>query len=101
KTLAKISRECPVLGKAFGVLEQFKYSPEEQERYDVRDMNASAIATSISDAKKEGLAEGKAKATRKMIMKLHQQGVDKNIIATAAQLSLAEVERIIAEVASS
>ncbi|MDR2420410.1 MAG: hypothetical protein LBD40_03865, partial [Puniceicoccales bacterium] len=85
--------ECPVLGKAFGVLEQFKYSPEEQERYDVRDMNASAIATSISDAKKEGRAEEK----REMVMKLHQQGVDKKIIATAAGLSPEKVEQILTE----
>jgi hypothetical protein len=29
-----------------------------------------------------------------MVMKLHQQGVDKNVIAAAAQVSLREVEQI-------
>jgi predicted transposase/invertase (TIGR01784 family) len=101
ETLAKISQECPVIGKAFDALDRFNYSPEEQERYDVRDMNADAIATSISDAKAEGLAEGEAKGeakkAREMVMKMHRKGMDRHDIAEISQLSLDEVEEILAQ----
>jgi predicted transposase/invertase (TIGR01784 family) len=101
ETLAKIARECPVIGKAFDALDRFNYSPEEQERYDVRDMNADSIASSISDAKKEGkaegLAEGKAETKREMVIEMHRKGLDKPFIAEISHLSLEEVEQMLAE----
>jgi predicted transposase YdaD len=74
----------------------------EYERYAMR---SDEIATGLPDAKAEGLAEGEAKGKaegkaeekREMIMGFYQQGVDKNIIATAAQVSFQEVEQILTE----
>jgi predicted transposase/invertase (TIGR01784 family) len=92
ETLAKIARECPVIGKAFDVLERFNYSPEEQERYDVRDMNADSIASSISDAKKEG----KAETQREIALKLQQQGSSEDFIVSVTGLSPEELEQVLA-----
>ena len=98
-----IARDYPPVREAYHALEQYHYTKEELEEYYRLDRNANAIATSLSDERKKGKAEGlaegeakgKAEATREMVMRLHQQGVDKNIIATAAQVSLEEVEKIL------
>jgi predicted transposase/invertase (TIGR01784 family) len=99
--LEAISRDYPPVREAYRELEQYNYTKEELEEYNRLDRNVNAIATSISDAEKKGeakgKAEGKAEIQREMVMSFSQQGVDKNIIATAAHLSLEEVEQILAE----
>jgi predicted transposase/invertase (TIGR01784 family) len=97
ETLAKIAKEYPVIKQAFDVLERFKYTREEQERYDVLDMKADSLAVGLSDAEKMGEAKGEIKATQNMVIELHKQGVDKEIITKASGLSLEEVEQMLAE----
>jgi predicted transposase/invertase (TIGR01784 family) len=97
--LIKIIHSYPPIERAYLALDRCNYTPEEMLEYDRYAMRDNEISTSITDAKAEGKAEGKAEATREMVMRLHQQDVDKNIIATAAQVSFEEVERIIVELA--
>ena len=68
-----------------------------------------AIATSLSDEKKkglaggeakgkaEGLAEGKAEATREMVIGMHRRGIDKHVIAEISYLPHEEVKQILAD----
>jgi predicted transposase YdaD len=103
--LEEITEDYPPIGHAYQVLSEFNYTKEEMDEYYRLDRNADSIRSNLLGAerrgKAEGLAEGEAKgkaeATRDMVMRFHQQGVDKNIIATAAQVSLQEVEQILAE----
>jgi predicted transposase/invertase (TIGR01784 family) len=103
--LAEIIRSYPPMERAYQALERSNYTEEEMLEYHRYAMREHEIATGLSDAKAEGLAEGEAKgkaegemkAKREMALSLHRQSVDKNIIATAAQLSPEEVEKILAE----
>jgi predicted transposase/invertase (TIGR01784 family) len=95
--MEEISRDYPPIGLAYEALDRCNYTPEEMDEYYRRTMNADSIATSLSDAKAEGEAKGKAEEKRNMVLSFHCQGVDKNIIATAAGLSLEEVKKILSE----
>jgi predicted transposase YdaD len=103
--LEEITEDYPPIGHAYQVLSEFNYTKEEMDEYYRLDRNADSIRSNLlgaerrgrAEGKAEGLAEGEAKAKRDMVLSLHHQGVDKNIIATAAGLSLGEVERVITE----
>jgi predicted transposase/invertase (TIGR01784 family) len=59
------------------------------------------LAEGKAEGKAEGLAEGEAKgkveAMRNMVIKLHQQGANRDLIINVTGLSLKEIERIIKE----
>jgi predicted transposase/invertase (TIGR01784 family) len=97
--LPKITQNYPPLQSAYRVLAEHNYSREEMLEYHRYAMKADEIATGLSDAREEGekigLVKGKAETKREMVMSLYQQGVDKKIIVTAAQLSLEEIEQML------
>ncbi|MDR2420427.1 MAG: hypothetical protein LBD40_03955 [Puniceicoccales bacterium] len=53
--LTNISRECPVIGYAYDVLNRCNYSKEEILEYYRYNTRADEIATSLSDAREAGL----------------------------------------------
>jgi hypothetical protein len=65
--------------------------------YDRHAMKMDEIATGLSDAKAEGEAMGEAKTKREMVMEMHREGIDKQVIAKISHLPLEEVDEILAE----
>jgi hypothetical protein len=75
---------------------------DEYYRYDMKaDEIKNLIAESEAKGKMEGLAEGEVKgkveAMRNMVIKLHQQGANRDLMVNVTGLSLKEIERIIKE----
>ncbi|MDR2646148.1 MAG: hypothetical protein LBC04_03185, partial [Holosporaceae bacterium] len=77
---------------------EYNYTPEELLDYERYAMKQDEIATSISDAKKEGeergKAEGKLEKAREIAVNLLRNNVDVNIIAASSGLSVEEIESL-------
>jgi predicted transposase/invertase (TIGR01784 family) len=103
--LKKITHSCPPMKRAFQALSEYNYSREELLEYHRYAMKADEIVNGKAKARQEGRdegllegeANGEAKAVRKIVMGLHQQGIDPKIIAIAVKFSVKEVEQMITE----
>jgi predicted transposase/invertase (TIGR01784 family) len=93
--LIRITRECPVIGDAYQVLDRSNYSTKEMDEYFRHAMKRDEIAVGLSNAKQEGLAEGRAEEKREMVLEMHRKGIDKHVIAEISNLSLEDLEKII------
>ncbi|MDR2646208.1 MAG: hypothetical protein LBC04_03495, partial [Holosporaceae bacterium] len=73
---------------------EYNYTPEELLDYERYAMKQDEIATSISDAKKEGEERGKMEKAREIAVNLLRNNVDVNIIAASSGLSVEEIESL-------
>ena len=80
--------------EAVGYMERAAYSKEQLFAYDKRRIDAMTEVSVISEAKREGLAEGLAKGKREISKELKALGLPFEQISLATKLSIEEIKKI-------
>ncbi|MDR0632570.1 MAG: hypothetical protein LBF84_00295, partial [Holosporales bacterium] len=100
--LEMIKKSCPLVSKAYDVLECCNYTPEEYEAYWLFEMGKAAHTASIKGAREEGeaegeakgLAEGEAKKARETAIAMLVDGLSVEKISSYTGLSVEEVNSL-------
>jgi predicted transposase/invertase (TIGR01784 family) len=96
KELEAIANDRSPVKDAYYALEQYNYTKEELETYNYYDRNASAITTSLSDAKAEGKAEGLAEGRAEGLAEGKAEGLAEGLtkgLAEGEAKGIAETKR--------
>jgi hypothetical protein len=81
------------LERALEVLDVLKLSPEDRKEYEIYHEALSSKESQLTTA----TDKGKAEERREMILGMHKAGVPAQTIALGAKLTIAEVEKILAD----
>jgi predicted transposase/invertase (TIGR01784 family) len=84
----------PAMREAFDTMAEGAFTTDELLEYDRYEMKADEIATGLSDAKREGLAEGELKKARETAISMLEDGIPTNVISKYTGLSTAEVKKL-------